>query len=386
VRGNFLRAAMVFVCVLVSTHAFAQSSNATLGGTVSDSTGAFIPGVTIAATNTGTGIVTTTLSNETGAYQFPPLQPGTYKASAELPGFQTQTFNNVTLGISQQVRLNFTLMVGNVATAVEVSVAADTLLATTSASMGVVLPEYKVRDLPLAGRDVIDLISTAPGTRESNFAGAPQGFTMTTRDGIAVNQGRYNAGAFTQTFISPDLVEEVRIIVAPADAEYGRGSGQVQLATRSGTNKYRGSVFWSNRNSFWDAATFNNNFTNVGKDYLNRNQYGGRLDGPIIHNKTFFFFLFEGQRSLQKSVVNAIVLTPTARQGIFRYFPGVPNAGATAQVPTVDLAGNPVRPATGTGDLVPFNVFGRDPLRPGPDQSGLIKKILDGMPMLRRND
>jgi hypothetical protein len=371
---------MLILCCAICVAAVAQSSNASVGGTVADASGALIPGVSVTATNTGTGIVSTTVSNEAGSYQFPPLQPGSYTVSAELPGFRKQIFNNVGLGISQQVRLNFTLQVSNVATAVEVSVAADTLLATTSASVGVVLPEYKIRDLPLAGRDVIDLIATAPGTRDSNFAGAPSGFTMTTRDGIAVNQGRYNAGAFTQTFISPDLVDEVRIIVAPADAEYGRGSGQVQLATRSGTNEFRGAVFWSNRNSVWDSATFNNNFNNIGKDYLNRNQYGGRLGGPVIRNKTFFFGLFEGQRSVQKSVVNALVLTPTARQGLFRYFPGVPNAGATAQVPTVDLAGNPLRPASATGDLVTFSVFGRDPLRPGPDASGLIGKIIGGMP------
>jgi hypothetical protein len=372
-------AAGLLLCV-VSIPVFPQSSNATLGGTVSDTSRALIPGVSVTATNTGTGVATTAISNESGSYQFPPLQPGTYKVRAELPGFQTQTFNDVSLGISQQVRLNFTLQVGNVATAVEVNIAADTLLATTSASVGVVLPEYKLRDLPLAGRDVIDLIATAPGTRDSNFAGAPQGFTMTTRDGIPVNQGRYNSGAFTQTFISPDLVEEVRVIVAPADAEYGRGSGQVQMMTRSGTNQFRGSVFWSNRNSFWDAATFNNNFNRVGKDYLNRNQYGGRVGGPIIKNKTFFFFLFEGQRTLQKSVTNAFVLTDAARQGNFRYFPGAPNVGATAANAVVDLAGNPVRPANATGDLNTLSVFGRDPNRLVPDQSGLISKILNDMP------
>jgi len=377
--NRYFAAALLLLLPLAS--AFAQSSNATLGGTVSDATGALIPGATMKATNTATGIVATVVTNETGAYQFPPLQPGTYKVSAELSGFQTYTYSDVVLGISQQVRLNFTLQVSTVATAVEVSIPADTLISTTSASVGVVLPEYKIRDLPLAGRDVIDLIATAPATRESNFAGAPTGFTMTTRDGIPVNQGRYNPGAFTQTFISPDLVDEVRVIVAPADAEFGRGSGQVQLATRSGTNNFHGSLFWSNRNSFWDAATFNNNFNRLGKDYLNRNQYGGRIGGPIIRNKTFFFFLFEGQRSVQKQVANAIVLTETARQGIFRYVPGVQNAGATAQNPSVDLAGNPLRPA----DLVSFSVFGApgqplDPLRPGPDQSGLIKKILDDMP------
>ena len=95
------------LCLLLSLSAFAQTSNATLGGTVSDSTGALIPGVSITATNTGTGVVTTVISNEAGAYQFASLQPEPYKVSSELSGFQTQVYNNVALGISQQVRLNF---------------------------------------------------------------------------------------------------------------------------------------------------------------------------------------------------------------------------------------------------------------------------------------
>src|SRR5262249_9511466 len=104
--------------------------------------------------------------------------------------------------------------------------------------------------------------------------------------------------------------------------------------------------------------------------------------GPILRNKAFFFFLFEGQRTIQKSVVQPIVLTQTARQGLFRYFPGVPNAGATAAVPTVDLAGNAVRPAGATGDIETINVFNYDTLRRGPDQSGLIQRtILDPMPL-----
>jgi hypothetical protein len=257
---GFLLAALVLLSCVMPIRAAAQSSNATLGGTVGDASRALIPGVTITATNIQTGIVSTVVSNETGAYQFASLQPGVYKVSAELPGFQTQTYNDVVLGISQQVRLNFTLQVGGQAQTLEVSVAADTLIATMSASVGAVLPEYKVRDLPLGGRDVIDLIQTTAGVRDSNFAGAPTGFTMKTRDGIPVNQGRH---AFTQTFISPDLIDEVRIIVAPVDAETGHGSGQVPMATRWGTNDFRGSVFWSNRNSVWDASTFSNNFRNA---------------------------------------------------------------------------------------------------------------------------
>src|SRR5262249_50690146 len=103
-----LRALLLSVFV---TNAFAQTTNATLGGTVSDPSRALIPGVTVTATNTQTGIITTVVTNETGAYQFASLQTGSYKVSAELPGFQTQAYNDVSLGVGQQVRLNFTLQV-----------------------------------------------------------------------------------------------------------------------------------------------------------------------------------------------------------------------------------------------------------------------------------
>src|SRR5207302_6967555 len=152
-------------------NAFGQTTNATLGGTVSDASKALIPGVMVTATNTQTGIVSTTITNETGAYNFPSLQTGVYKVTAELAGFQAQTYNDVTLGVSQQVRLNFTLQVGTQAQSVEVSVSADTLIATTSSSVGAVLPEYKVRDLPLATRNILDLVGTTAGTQGSNFAG-----------------------------------------------------------------------------------------------------------------------------------------------------------------------------------------------------------------------
>src|SRR5207244_206472 len=161
------------------------------------------------------------------------------------------------------------------------------------------------------------------------------------------------------TYVSPDLVDEVRIIVAPADAETGRGSGQIQMSTRSGTNEVHGSLFWVNRNSKLSANSWNNNFLGVGKDYYNGNQFGGRVGGPIVKNKTFFFFLFDGQRFMAKSNFIGTVLTDQARQGIFRYFPGVQNGNIVTNTPTVDRNGNPVRPAAATGDLASFSVFAR---------------------------
>src|SRR5262245_3098935 len=215
----------LFMCFVSFRHAVAQTSNATLGGTVSDASGAFIPGVMRRATNTATGIVTTVLSNEAGAYQFASLQTGTYGVNAELPGFQTQKYENVVLGVSQQVRLNFMLRVGGVAQNIDVTVAADTLIATTSSSVGSVLPDYKVRDLPLGGRNVLDLVYTTPGAGPPGNTTAGSGFfaggrvsqVNVTRDGFVVSDGRYSFGAFATTYSSPDLVEEVRVITAPVD-------------------------------------------------------------------------------------------------------------------------------------------------------------------------
>src|SRR5436190_1903575 len=257
--------AAVVCCLALPILTFAQTINATLGGTVSDATGALIPGVTITATNLATGIVTPVVTNEAGAYNFASIQSGTYKVTAELPGFQTQTYNNVNLGVSQQVRLNFTLQVGTITQSVEVSVPADNLIATSSSSVGSVLPDSKIKDLPLIDRNVLGLVSTQPGVQMLGMAGggdlaAPAIFAgtrgtnvNTSRDGISVNDTRHNdSGGFAVTYTSPDLVEEVRVIVAAADAEPGRGGGQVQMATRSGTNQYRGSVFYTNRNSALD--------------------------------------------------------------------------------------------------------------------------------------
>jgi len=379
----------LFLCFVLFTNALAQTTNATLGGTVSDASRALIPGVTVTATNTQTGIVSTTITNETGAYNFPSLQSGQYKVSAELAGFQTQAYNVVTLGVSQQVRLNFTLQVGTQAQSVEVSVAADTLIATTSSSVGAVLPEYKVRDLPLATRNILDLVGTTAGTQGSNFAGGRLTQLNTTRDGIPVSDGRYDVGAATSTYVSPDLVDEVRVIVAPADAETGRGSGQIQMSTRSGTNEFHGSLFWVNRNSKLSSNSWTNNFQGAGKDYYNGNQFGGRIGGPVIKNKTFFFFLFDGQRFLNKGYFTGTVLTDQARLGNFRYFPGVQNGNILTNNPTVDRNGNPLTPAGATGALTSFNVFGRDvngtftpwdTNRTGLDQSGWIKTLLGRMP------
>ena len=361
----------LLLAIVFSVYAMAQTTNATLGGTVADPSGAFIPGVTVTATNTATGIVNTAVTNESGVYQFASLQTGSYKVSAELPGFQTQVVNNFTLGISQQARLNFALQVGAVSQTVEVAVAADSELKTTSASVATVLPQAQLQDLPLGSRNIQNLLLTMAGTGpqsldvgqngeiDGNFAGGRTSAVNVTRDGFVNSDGRYTHGEFSQTYTSPDLVEEVKVVTAGVDAENGRGAGQVQMVTRSGSNRFNGAVFWTNRNSKLDANNFFNNLNGVKPDFENRNQFGFRIAGPIIKNKTFFFFLLDEQRDVTRSTVVGTVLTPQARNGVFRFFPGVDNANvlSTAKPPTVDRFGNPIQPTGATGPLQAFCLY-----------------------------
>src|SRR5215475_10794339 len=236
----------VLLCVATVETSLAQSGNASVGGFVQDPTQAFIPGVSVTATNTQTGVITTVITNESGTYNIPSLLPGTYKLTAELPGFKTQIINDVQLGQAVTARYNFTLQVGAVDQAVEVTAEATAVLAESSPTIGQVLAEKTVRELPLVTNNVLDLMSTmpgvrgAPGTETTTFAGISAGMVNTVRDGLSVQDGRYLDGVNASTLVNPDMVGEFRVILSPVDAELGRGNGQVQILTRSGTNQFHG--------------------------------------------------------------------------------------------------------------------------------------------------
>jgi hypothetical protein len=405
-----------------------QSSNASVGGFVQDASQAFIPGVTVTATNTQTGVVSSVVSNESGTYNIPGLLPGRYKLTAELPGFKTQVFNDVQLGQGASARYNFTLQVGALSDSVEVTAEATRLIAVSSPTIGQVLPEQKVRDLPLVTNNVLDLMATMAGVRggtgseATTFAGISAGMVNTVRDGLSVQDGRYLNGVFATTVINPDMVGEFRVILSPVDAEMGRGNGQVQILTRSGTNQFHGSAVWSVRNSALDANTWQNNkqivngvWTPGKPTWINRNQDTLSLGGPIVRNKTFFFALWDQQLERERATVRPVVLTDCARNGIFRYWDNwqagntltaTNRAGANPIITSVDSFGNPLKPATNpngtpyTGQLRYFSVFGPlantparldcsdaavqgnawDPLRTRMDPVGVSQKYLAAMP------
>ena len=423
----------VFVACFLVTPLFGQINNATLTGTVSDATKAVLPGVMVTATNNATNVVSTVLTNEAGAYTILSLLPGTYTVSAELSGFQKETYSRVELGNAVTVRLNFALQVASQAQSVEVTVAADTLLATSSPTIGQVLTEKRVTGLPVVGNNVLDMLTvlggldnfvatSAPGQsafgREATtLAGVSAQDSSVLRDGIMVQDTRWPTGINSATVINQDLVGEVRVIVAPVDAELGRGNGAVQITTRSGTNQFRGAAVWNIQNNAWSANTWANKRSGLPPNYYNNNEGTISAGGPIVKNKTFFYALWDMNFNRQRANTYATVLTPCARNGVFRYFDNWNNGavGATT-VPTganptrtvVNLDGSPLTPTTNpngtpyTGQLRYISVFGPvtfpasgpnadcsngsisgspwDQFRTGADTTGLIKRTIGLMP------
>jgi len=337
-----------------------QSSNASLSGTVTDTSEAILPGATITATNTATGIVSTTLANNSGVYSFPSLLPGSYTVTAELTDFQSHSFKDVKLGSAAQVRLNFQLEVGRLETVVEVSVEADNLLLESSSSSGEVLLENSVEELPQVNSNALDMVKVMASyvpvdgnavffADNTTINGVSVGNLNIQRDGVEVRDVRFPTGVHAPTQINPDMVGELRLIQSPVDAEMGRGNSQVQVLTKSGTNEFHGSLVWDIQNAGLDSNQWNNNRSGIVPPWRNLHQYTISVGGPIIKNKTFFFALFNGQIARLRDSQNPLALTPCARKGVFRYYDNW-NNGRFSQSLSV-AANNPIAPVVEANGL-----------------------------------
>jgi hypothetical protein len=349
-KGKAIIAVAVLSFLILGLQAFGQSSSS-LSGTVTDASQAVLPGSTVTATNVDTGIKTTAVANGVGVYNFSSLQPGTYKVTVELKGFQTTTKTDVKLGMSAQVRLNFEMAVANVATQIEVSTTAADMLLESSSTTGTVLEEKAVTALPLVGNDMMSMINimggvvrqtdTLFGNASQTFAGVNSNNVNIQKDGITVKDVRFQDGVVSPSRINPEMVGEFRLVLSPVDAEMGRGAAQVQVLTKSGSNSFHGSGVWSVMNTALDANEWDNNRKNIQPNWRNINEYTISAGGPIIKNKTFFFVTWDQQIARQKSIVTTPVLTPCARKGIFRYFTGWVNGNA--QQVTTFTPGSPTR-------------------------------------------
>src|SRR5882724_9525586 len=341
-RGWFLLISAPFLALAVAS---AQSTNASIYGTVLDSSGAAITKSSVVATNAKTGVALSTVSNEAGVYIFPSLQPGEYSVSAESPGFRKAVAQHVQLDVSARITVDLKLEVGATAESVTVE-SSSSPLETVNTSVSNVVSLQRVQDLPLQSRDAASLVALQAGVVGDNFNGVRSQSQNVTLEGVSVQETRYNGGSGNLTTTnSVDRIGEFRVSMAPADAEFGRGMAQVQMVGRSGTNEVHGSAFEFNRVTALSANSWFNNQLGTKADgslaaprnFLIRNQFGARVGAPIRRNKTFVFFLYEAQRQTTKTAVNTTVFTASALKGDFRFFPNVRDGNATAAIPTVDL-------------------------------------------------
>jgi hypothetical protein len=361
---------------MFSATLLSQSTDAALSGAITDPTGALIANAPVVAENLSTGIVHKTKSNESGVYLFPALPPGAYRLRAEARGFAKLVIEDVVLELTDRITIDLPLEMTNATESVEVHASAETAQGYAGASVEGVISGQRVRDLPLPSRNAMDLVLTQAGLNGYSFSGGRIGQLNITLDGINVQDNFINSGLFSTLFTSVDRIAEVRIITSPADAELGRGSGQIIFSSRSGTNEFHGSVFEANRNTSFTANNWFNNAQGSDpstglsispRNFLIRNQFGARLGGPVIRNRTFFHIFWESQRIRMRNAVTALTFTDSARNGIFRFFPGAQNANANGFDPAVDLLGDPMKPRAATGDLQSVAIFGRDPNRMSAD-------------------
>jgi Carboxypeptidase regulatory-like domain/TonB dependent receptor len=332
------RAIGVFaVLALMASMATAQSTSQ-LNGSVTDPSGAKVAGAKITLTDPATGLQRTITSNGAGLYQFLDVPPGNYQLEATASGFAAYVASNVTLIVKTPSTMNIQLQLAGVKTSVEVEAQAP-LINRTDASLGNTLEENQIAELPIADRNVVQLLSLQPGvaylgnqvdastdTRSGAVNGLRSDQSNVTLDGIGVND-QNNGYAFTSVLsVPPDSVQEFRVTTANANADSGYSSGaQVALATKSGTNNFHGSAYEYNRNTVFSAndpflkeSQLSNGQSNKAPELL-RNVFGVTLGGPIRKNRLFFFANYEGRRDAQGFSVLRDVPSPTLRAGDLVY-------------------------------------------------------------------
>lgn len=329
--AGFRLVAVICLCALAAR---AQTNTATIGGTVSDSTGAVVAAAKVKATNTGTGASRAAVSNELGIFSFPALPPGTYEVAVEKEGFKKSVRSNIALNVQETLSFEIVLAVGNLAETVEVTANALSLETATS-SLGQVINNEKILDLPLNGRNTLALVGLTPGvTPMGGFGGLPatgnaygQGnfsvsgsrglSTEVILDGAPVNASLFNAPAFVP---SVDAVEEFKVQTNNFSAEFGRtAGGVVNVIMKSGTNQYHGNLYEFFRNRVLDANTFFANASARPKPVYIYNVFGGTIGGPVEipkayngKDRTFFFFAYEGLR--QRTGINSLLTVPSDLQ------------------------------------------------------------------------
>lgn len=343
--------------LLTAVGLLAQSTTGEIAGTVTDPTGAAVPGVRITFTNENTGEAKVVESGATGDYLATQLQVGSYQASVQSDGFRTVERPGIALSALQSLRVDFVLELGQVTETVTITSQAPQV-DTRSTQIGMTVDDRRIKDLPLNGRNPLDLVRLVPGVQRVSTTIRPS----FGQQNMNINGGRHfsvnyllDGGSMSyfhrgQGLIlpPPDAVQEFRVSTTGVTAEHGRGFSVISAVTRSGTNEFHGSVWHFLRNDALDAR----NFFSRTVPKLRFNQFGGTLGGPIARDKSFFQFTYQGQRIREDRLRTAFPATADERVGNF--------SGA-----------DPIKDAD-SGDPFPGNIIPPNQLDP------VAKFMLDG--------
>jgi hypothetical protein len=311
---------LLFAGAVHTVHA-QQANTAVVVGTVVDSSDAAVPGATVALTHTDTSTTTTVVSDDKGQYRTAPLRIGNYDITVELPGFKTFVQRGVVLNIGDVRKVDAKLQLGDVAEQITVA-AAVPLLSTVDSTVGTVITNKQIKDLPLNGRDYLQLASLSSGTLPTSGVGISIGGQAGSQvafllDGQDNNNQQISTGHSGQKEVvkpSVDAIQEFKVVTNGYSAEYGRSSsGVVSVSLKSGTNSLQGTVYEYFRHEAMDAK----NFFATEKPPYRRSQFGGAAGFPLVHNRTFFFGDVERGVLRRSSTMVSTLPTLAARNGQF---------------------------------------------------------------------
>jgi hypothetical protein len=351
----------VILSLLLCTAVWAQLYTSSVTGVVTDPTGAVIPNTQAKLVDEQKGFSFTALTDSTGRYLMRNVPPGSYKLTVEAQGFQQQEQSGIKVDINQNVAVNFTLQVGATSQTVEITAAAP-VLSTQDAVTGQVVDRRFINDLPLVSRSVTDLVMLTPGVTEvdttcglctaNNFIsnGSRNATADVLMDGVTTTNFEQNSGILYPLYTpSVDAVEEFVVQESNFSAEYGfTGATVVNMIIRSGTNQFHGSAYDFLRNQVMDANNFFNNAAGLPLPPLKKNDFGATVGGPIKHDKTFFFFDYDGTRQATLSSFTAGVPSAAERTGNFSELCGLAGGSFSANGLCSAAAGQLWDPYTGT--------------------------------------
>jgi hypothetical protein len=342
--------------------ALAQATTGSVSGSVSDPNGAVVAGATVTLTNSATGQSRTVSTNDRGLFVAASMPIGSYRVSIEATGFKRATATDVSVEVTRETQLTFVLEVGLADEEVTVTSAQD-VVNTSSPTITNVIDTRQVKDLPLPTRNPLDLAALQAGiaviagdTRNSSVQGLRGSSVNVTQDGINAMDNFVRTSSFF-ALSSPSLnsTAEFSITTGTTGSDAGRGAGQVNLVTRGGTNQLRGSLFYLHRNDAFNSNSFFNNLVGTPRAKQRQHFFGFDVGGPVFgpwfkdgkpdiwdgRDTAFFYFSYEGFRENFSATRNRTVLTPEARQGLFRYIQSGTGLTQTVNLYTVGNVGTP---------------------------------------------